>query len=157
MIDHWPSPLVFCEVLTVKLADVAPPGTVTVAGTVAHRVSWLDRATVTPPLGAGLTRVTVPVEGLPPVTVDGFSESVESVPGGISSSVIRFVMEREARIVTGVIWETACVVTLNETLLVPAGMITLAGTDASAGLVLPRVTTAPPGGAFHPGRNETVP
>jgi hypothetical protein len=102
MIENWPSPLVFCNVLTTKSAELAPAGTVTVAGTVAHRVSWLDNATVTPPAGAGLTSVTVPVDGFPPLTVDGLSDRADSAPGGMSSSVIRLVIERAARIVTGV-------------------------------------------------------
>jgi hypothetical protein len=64
-------------VVTVKVAVVLPAATVTVAGTIAA-VLLLDRATETPPLGAALLKVTVPVELAPPVTVAGFRETDES-------------------------------------------------------------------------------
>src|SRR5438034_1248624 len=66
-------------VLTVKVALVALPGTVTLAGTVATLVLLLERATTAPPLGAGPLSVTVPVEELPPVTLVGLRLSDESV------------------------------------------------------------------------------
>src|SRR5437764_1011233 len=44
---------------TVKLADVAPPGTVTVEGTVASEVFPLSKVTTAPAAGAGPSRVTV--------------------------------------------------------------------------------------------------
>jgi hypothetical protein len=71
-------------VLIVKVALVAPYATVTLAGTVAAAVVSLERETAAPPLGAGPLRVTVPVEGVPPVTLVGLSAIEESVgePGG---------------------------------------------------------------------------
>src|SRR3989442_7226779 len=66
-------------VLTVKDALVPPAGTVTLDGTVAAPVLLLDRLTTAPPLGAAALSVTVPVEALPPVTVDGLRVSEESV------------------------------------------------------------------------------
>jgi hypothetical protein len=71
-------------VLTVKLALVAPAATVTLAGTVATPVLLLDRLTTTPPLGAAALSVTVPVDELPPVTLDGLS--VSEVRGGLSAT-----------------------------------------------------------------------
>src|SRR3989441_12848572 len=68
--------------LTVKDAVVPPAGTVTLDGTVAAPVLLLDRLTTAPPLGAAALSVTVPVEELPPVTVDGLRVSEESVGGG---------------------------------------------------------------------------
>src|SRR3989449_1057233 len=59
-------------VLTVKVALVAPSSTVTLAGTVAAAVLLLESVTCAPPAGAGPLSVTVPVEGLPPVTLVGF-------------------------------------------------------------------------------------
>jgi len=59
--------------VTVNVAVVAPARTVTEDGTVALLVD--ERLTVTPPAGAGVPRVIVPVEVVPPVTVVGFSET----------------------------------------------------------------------------------
>ena len=71
-------------VLTVNVALLAPAATVTLAGTVAAAVLSLIRETDAPPLGAGPLRVTVPVDGDPPVTLAGLSAIEESVgePGG---------------------------------------------------------------------------
>jgi hypothetical protein len=62
-------------VVTVNFALVAPADTVTLAGTVATAVLLLERVTITPPVGAGSDSVTVPVDGLPPVTVLGLRVS----------------------------------------------------------------------------------
>ena len=67
-----------------KLALVAPAATVTLAGTVATPVLLLDRLTTAPPLGAAALSVTVPVDELPPVTLDGLS--VSDVKGGLSAT-----------------------------------------------------------------------
>ena len=64
-------------VLTVKLALVWPWGTTTLPGTVAA-AALLDRNTPTPPEGAAMLSVTVPVEELPPVTELGFSDSPDT-------------------------------------------------------------------------------
>ena len=61
-------------VVTANVALLAPAGTVTLAGTVAANVLSLPSDTIEPPpVGAGPLSVTVPVEGLPPTTVDGFT------------------------------------------------------------------------------------
>src|SRR5437016_12276724 len=73
---------------SVKVALVALPGTVTLAGTLATPGLLLDRLTTAPPLGAGALSVTVPVEELPPVTLDGLRLSAESVGGaGVTEGV----------------------------------------------------------------------
>jgi hypothetical protein len=66
-------------VLTVKVALVLPPATVTLEGTVATEVFELDRVTTVPPEGALALRVTVPVELLPPLTLVGFRINEETV------------------------------------------------------------------------------
>ena len=70
------------NVVTVKLALVAPAGMVTLAGTLAEPGSWLDRLTTVPPVGAAPGRLTVPVEGLPPVTLAGLTVNDERPGGG---------------------------------------------------------------------------
>ena len=56
---------------TTKVALVAPAGTVTLAGTIAAVGFSLASITVTPPAGAGVARVTVPVDALPETTMLG--------------------------------------------------------------------------------------
>jgi hypothetical protein len=55
-------------VVIVKVALVAPPVTVTLAGTCATDVLLLCNVTTAPVLGAAPVNVTVPVELLPPTT-----------------------------------------------------------------------------------------
>lgn len=56
-----------------KLAEIAPAAIVTLAGTVTAGLSLL---TVTmAPLGAGLLRLTVPVDEAPPVTCVGLIDN----------------------------------------------------------------------------------
>ena len=66
--------------VTVKVAVVAPAATVTLAGTVAA-VLLLDKVTVSPPVGAVLPKVTLPVDDVPPVTEVGFSVTDETTGG----------------------------------------------------------------------------
>jgi len=137
-------------VLTVNVALLAPETTVTLAGTVAAAVLLLEREMAAPPLGAGPLRVTVPIEGDPPVTLAGLSAIVESVaePVGVTvSEAVLVAPAYDAEIVTGVDAVTALVLTVNVALLAPAATITLAGTVAAAVLSLERETAAPPLGA----------
>src|SRR4051812_44596850 len=60
---------------TVKLAEVARAGTVTVAGTVAAEVLLLESVTTSPPAGAAPVRVTVPVDVPFEFMVEGFRVS----------------------------------------------------------------------------------
>jgi len=69
-------------VAMVKLALVAPAGTVTLAGTVAAPVLLLESDTAAPPLGAALFNVAVPVELLPPTTLAGLTVIAERVTVG---------------------------------------------------------------------------
>src|SRR5207245_10841907 len=57
--------------VTLKVALVAPAGTVTLTGTVAGLVLLLESVTEAPAGGAAEVSVTVAVDESPPVTVDG--------------------------------------------------------------------------------------
>src|SRR3989442_8769509 len=67
-------------VVTLKPAVVPPGATVTLAGTTAAG-SLLESVTCAPPAGAGPFSVTVPAEGLPPVTLAGLRASKETIIG----------------------------------------------------------------------------
>jgi hypothetical protein len=77
-------------VVTLKEPVLLPAAIVTEAGTVAAEVLLLVRVTVTPPLGAALLRLTVPVDELPPVTLAGFTLIDESatVIAGLTVRVV---------------------------------------------------------------------
>jgi hypothetical protein len=80
-------------VLTVKVALVAPAGTITLEDTLAAPLS-LERATCAPPAGAGPLSVTVPVEDcVPPMALVGFMAREETVGrgGGITRSAAAWV------------------------------------------------------------------
>ena len=68
-------------VWTVKLAEIAPSGTVTLAGTLAAPL-LLDNITTAPPAGAGPLNVSVACEDWPPITFVGFNCSEASVGRG---------------------------------------------------------------------------
>ena len=59
------------NVVTVKLAEVCPPGTLTMPGTVAAAALLVESVTEIPPAGAGELRNTVPVAFVPPLTLAG--------------------------------------------------------------------------------------
>ena len=59
-------------VVTWKVADVMPAGTVTLAGTAADAL-FSESETAAPPAGAAPLRVTVAVDVSPPITVAGLS------------------------------------------------------------------------------------
>src|SRR3972149_4615711 len=68
-------------VLTEKLALLAPPGMVTLVGTVAIDVLPLDSVTTAPPTGAVLFRFTVAVEEPPATTELGLRVREASATG----------------------------------------------------------------------------
>src|SRR5215475_12035998 len=59
------------NVVTVKLAEICPPGTLTMPGTVATDELLVARVTEMPPAGAGELKNTVPVALVPPRTLVG--------------------------------------------------------------------------------------
>jgi hypothetical protein len=66
----------------VKVADVEPCATVTLAGTLAAVVLELDSDTATPPVPAASVRLTVPVPDWPLTIVLGLSEMLLRAAGG---------------------------------------------------------------------------
>ena len=137
-------------VATVKFALVAPAGTVTIAGTMATAVLLLESASAVPPAGAAVFRVTVPVEGVPPVTLVGSRLREERVTAGIKVSVSRadlVASSKAAVITTAVELGFELVDTAKFALVAPAGTVTLAGTVAIEGCLLESATVTPPAGA----------
>src|SRR5206468_2236859 len=66
-------------VVTANVALVAPPATVTLAGSEAIAAFELARFTTSPPSGAALVSVTVPVAPLPPTTVAGLTLTADKL------------------------------------------------------------------------------
>jgi len=134
-------------VVTVNVAVVAFAATVTLEGTVAAAVLLLLSATTAPPAGAGPFNVTVPVDGVPPVTEVGLKLTELGMGALIVSPAVCVVLLYVAEIVDVVLLATGLVVTVNVAAVWFAATVTLAGTVAAAVLLLLRVTNVPPVGA----------
>jgi hypothetical protein len=130
-------------VVIANVAVVVPAGTVTFAGTVAAALSD-DRLTGKPPDGAGAVRVTVPVDGTPPVSEAGFSAREARARGtGLMVSVAVFVTpaaEAVSWTVAGA--PTKLVGTLNVAAVAPPTIVTFVGTVAAV-LSLDKLTSKP--------------
>jgi len=63
------------EVAIAKVAETAPPGTVTLAGTLATAGLLLAKVIVRPPVGAFPDSLTVPAAEAPPFTSPGLTDS----------------------------------------------------------------------------------
>jgi hypothetical protein len=85
---------------TVKVALVAPAGTLTFEGTVAAFVLLLESVTDTPPEGAAESSVTVPIDGSPPVTVLGLRPSDDRAAGSGSAGGGGWVVAPASNLVT---------------------------------------------------------
>ena len=72
-----------------KVAEVAPAATVTLAGTCAAVALLLESATTAPPEGAGPVNLTVPVEELPPVTVVGLTVIAFPFPVSVAAVTVK--------------------------------------------------------------------
>ena len=75
------------DVVTVKVALVAPAATVTLEGTLAA-VLLLDSNTTRPPAGAAPESVTCPCDVAPPVTLVGFTLTLCTLAGGASGVTV---------------------------------------------------------------------
>jgi hypothetical protein len=132
-------------VFTENVALVDPGATVTLDGTVVMEVLLLERVTTDPPAGAGPLSVTVTVDELHPVTLDGFSVSEVSTGGSTVMDAVCVTPLKTAEMTAVVAAATALVVTVNVVLVVPSAMVTVSGTLAE-GSLLDKETTAPPVG-----------
>lgn len=133
-------------VLAVSVALVNPASTVMLDGTLVAEVLLLVSATTAPPAGAGPLSVTVPVEELPPIVLDGFIASLVSTGGSTVIAAVCVTPLNVAEMVAVVATPTAFVVAANATLIVPSAMVTDAGTLTDGSLLVSE-TTAPPVGA----------
>jgi hypothetical protein len=138
------------EVETGMVAVVLPAEMMTEAGTVAAEL-LLAKFTDAPPDGAGCANVTVPVALCPPDTVLGEMEKPLMSAGcapvaGFTVNVAARVFADTAVMVAVAGVDTVEVETGMVAVVLPAGMMTEAGTVA-AELLLAKFTDAPPDGA----------
>src|SRR5258705_10273254 len=99
-------------VAMLNVALVPPAAIVTLAGTLAAGL-LLESATCAPPAGAGPSSTSVPVTGLPPVTLAWLRLSAETLGGTTVSDALCVLPPYEPEIVTAVDVATALVVTLK--------------------------------------------
>jgi hypothetical protein len=120
---------------------------VTVSDTVATLVLLVLNDTNMPPAGAGLDNVSSPSAVLPAPILLGKSVRFPSEVGSTVSNFVWPTPLAEAEIVTAVGIETDVVTMLNVAEVCPAGTVTSGATVATAGSLVPSVTTVPPTGA----------
>lgn len=130
-----------------NVADAVPTPTVTDAGRVATELSELS-VTTFPPVGAWPLSVTVPVEGLPPIRLDGASVRVVNAAGATVRNALFVTPPEMAETVTVVVEETGRLVMVKVPVFKPAVTVKVAGTVAAEVLELCSVTTVPPAGAL---------
>jgi hypothetical protein len=135
------------EVATVKPALVAPAATVTFSGTLATPGLLLDRDTTAPPAGAPPDSDTNAEVFDPPATLDGLTVTpcrVGPAPAGVTVNVaLRVEPFMVAVIVTSVLVVTAEVETTNVPVKPFGATVVVAGTLATAGLLLYSEITPP--------------
>jgi len=133
-------------VLTVKVAEVDPCGTVTLEGTLAAVVLELVSDTAAPPVPAASVRLMVPVPDCPLTIVLGLTETLLRAAGGglTVTPKVTLAPEYEAVRVAAVEELTVPAVTVNVAEVEPCATVTLAGTLAAVVLELESDTAIPP-------------
>lgn len=137
--------LVTVEVLTVNVAEVAPDGTVTLAGTFAYPLLEA-RVTTAPPVPAAPFNVTVPVAVFPPTTEVGATVRLESAGADIVRDAVLLKPANVPVMVAVTVDVTDVVEIENVAEVAPAATVTDAGTVALEELDV-SVTIEPPGPA----------
>jgi len=130
-----------------KVPVALPAGIEILGGTAETLGLLLLRPTTTPAAGAALLRVIVPVAPPSRTISDGVTRRSVSTGGG-STTASGAVRITEPSVAVSVTCPTAFPGTIKATMALPAGIVTLAGTGATAGLLLLRLTTIPPAGAI---------
>ena len=141
------------NVVTVKLAEVCPPGTVTIPGTVATARLLVESVTEIPPAGAGALKNTVPVAFVPPRTLVGVIV-IDCRSGGALGSALTLTKidlvtpPAVAKTLPPVVRPVTALVPIAKLVaLFPSGIVTLAGRWMTDGLSVVRLTVPPPAGA----------
>lgn len=135
------------SVVTVNVADEAPAGTVTEAGTVAAAMFELERKTGTPPAGAAAEIVTAPVTSLPPTMVVGASVRPVGRGAVVVSDAFAKEAPRAAEMMFAISLPTSAVVAVNVAVDAASGRVTDVGTLTTEVSEDARPTTVPPMGA----------
>jgi hypothetical protein len=131
--------------VTWNVVVVSPSATLALAGTVAATLSE-ESETTAPPAGATPSRITVPVDELPPAMLAGFTEIEVSVGALTVKAAVLVIPSRTAERVRVAVLATAVVLILKLAVVAPAATLTFAGTVAAA-LSLERAAIRPPAGA----------
>jgi hypothetical protein len=134
------------EVDTVKVVELAPAGTVTIAGTVAEG-ELLARRTGQPPTGAEAEMVTVPVAELPLITELGLNVTEVTCGERTCRSVESPTPSADAPITTASLAATELVPITKLALSAPPGTVTVAGRCTMLELLSEILTDNPAEGA----------
>jgi hypothetical protein len=132
-------------IVAVKVAVVAPAGTVTEPGTTTAGLLE-DSVTVVPPEAALPVKVTVPVVIPPPSSEDGEKDTASTIAGKMPSANLSVTPPALAVRLAVILLETTCAVTAKVAEVAPAGTTTVAGTVTCA-TSEPSATLKPPVGA----------
>ena len=128
-------------VLMVNVTLVLPAGIVTLAGTVTAGSALVKKTTIAPG-PAGASSVTVPVDDCPPFTELGLSVNESGPIGRIERGELTVTPFRVAEILAVNVLATAEVVTMKDTFLFPARIVTVVGTVAAVLSLLTAITVS---------------